>query len=482
MNQWFFAIFMVAVVGIFGTATSYAQIDDTVQTSEQVTLSDDLMSDPLALDLLKKIEQTKKWIAELEQKKYEENQAQKNLEEMRIKSLEILNQDLEEWERLWEKHTSRNAFETFVKKKPEYVQGVFWDQFEFKEQKVKAGREALKQVLLNGGSLKDARDAYNKAAETKRIELIEMNMQFNVNHKLAYYDQQMLFNSTGQFHPSEVTQLKLVQYYTDYRLDPAYLLANPNDDDASKYGSTNSNTECREGYVVVHRIKSDDYACITESTAQMWENSGIGEIVNRGKSHVFDENSLVPNIKTNPGTQCKEGHVVVYGISTSEYMCVTESTAKEMTSNGTGEFHDLLRYISGKDEYKIVLDKVYNINQEILKINQNYSLKQKNLNSEYDELIKNVEISIREDEKKLLTDYYSKTSMTKEDLAAQIMALRDTIESKKEEILKEKSRATTNLESELNDEMQSLVKQYQNNSEIQVIWNVDRLSYVAESR
>ncbi|MDH5555092.1 MAG: hypothetical protein OEX79_07865, partial [Nitrosopumilus sp.] len=146
---------------------TYAQTesnDNDVKIDEQVTLSDDLLSDPIAQDLLKKIEQTRKFIAELEQKEFEENQAKQNLEEKRILSLKHLQQDLEEWERLWEKHSSKNAFESFVSKKPEYVRGVFWDQFEFKEQKVKAGREALKQVLLDGGSLKDARDAYHKAA------------------------------------------------------------------------------------------------------------------------------------------------------------------------------------------------------------------------------------------------------------------------------------------------------------------------------
>ena len=38
------------------------------ETSEQVTLSGDLVNNPVAQDILKKIEQTKKWIKELEEK------------------------------------------------------------------------------------------------------------------------------------------------------------------------------------------------------------------------------------------------------------------------------------------------------------------------------------------------------------------------------------------------------------------------------
>ena len=144
-------------------------------------------NNPIAQDILEKIEQTKQWIADLEKRDYEKTQAQKELEEKRAIALERLNQDLIEWENLWANFTSRAAFERFVEGKPAPIQGVFWDQFEFKEMKVEAGRSALKEVMAKGGTLNQARAAYHKAAETKRIELIEMNAQFNVKHNLAYY-------------------------------------------------------------------------------------------------------------------------------------------------------------------------------------------------------------------------------------------------------------------------------------------------------
>lgn len=72
-----------------------------------------------------------------------------------------LNQDLTEWESLWEYCSPHNSFERFVETIPDSnIQDVFWDQFEFKEQKVKAGRDALKKVIASDGSLKDARQAY----------------------------------------------------------------------------------------------------------------------------------------------------------------------------------------------------------------------------------------------------------------------------------------------------------------------------------
>jgi len=259
--------------------TSNAQTSNyDVPVNEQVTLSEDLTNNPLAQDILKKIEQTKKWIAELEERDYEQLEKQRELEEKRRQSLEKLNQDLREWEILWDYYSPRNSYERFVDKIPDsQVQEVFWDQFEFKEQKVKAGRDALKKVIADGGSLRDARQAYLAAAETKRIELIEANSQFNVRHNLAYYNQQILFDREGQIVDSPVTGEQLRKYYEDFRTNPAYLDANPDDVTSwEEMQRTNENTECSEGQIVVHRFHADDYVCVTMETAEMWIRHGMG--------------------------------------------------------------------------------------------------------------------------------------------------------------------------------------------------------------
>jgi len=483
----FYLIFL-CMISVSLIQVTYAQTESNdnnndVKIDEQVTLSDDLLSDPIAQDLLKKIEQTRKFIAELEQKEFEENQAKQNLEEKRALSLKHLQQDLEEWERLWEKHSSKNAFESFVSKKPEYVQGVFWDQFEFKEQKVKAGREALKQVLLNGGSLKDARDAYNKAATTKKIELIEMNAQFNVKHNLAYYGQQQLFNSTGQFHPSPAAETSIAQYYTDYRLDPTYLLANPDDEYSANYGSNASlDMQCRSDYVVVHRTNQNDYVCIQESTAEIWERHEMGKIVGKEEKIQVDKNSMVQNVATNPGTQCLEGYTVLYHITESNYQCVSESTAEKWLNAGTGEVHDLLQYISGKDQYKIILDEVYEINQEISSIDEEYGLKLVQLETKYEDILKDVEKSAKQVEKDLLSEFHASQTMTKDDLGKKIIVVRDNLELEKKNIIQDKSNAIIFLESELKDMMLDVAKKYENDSDIEVIWSTVKSTYEAVPR
>ena len=443
---------------------SYAQ---TPSDSAPVAFSDNLLNDPVAQDILKKIEQTKKMIAELEQKEYEKNQAQENLQLMRDMSVQRLLQDLDEWERLWEKHSSRNAFDEFVSKKPSYVQGVFWDQFEFKEQKVNAGRIAMNQVLTNGGTVQDARSAYNDAASTQKIELIEMNAQSNIRHNLASHEEQQIFNSTGQVHMSDATRVKLADFYSDYSTLPSYVLANSDDANTSE-----TVTECKEGSVLVSRVTSGNRSCVDESVAKKWISNGIKGIVVSGIDLPASQ------MATNPGTECKEGHQVVYRIATSDYRCVSELSAKEMLENNTAENHTLIDYIAGKDKLKVREDIVHRINQEILKINHEYDLKKKTLDAKYGEALESGDLQAKQKMQDAIGEYRIK-NITKEDITSHILEIRTAMDAAQEAILKEKLDAANMLEAELRDGILEAVKGYENDPDIDVDW--DHLSETTDA-
>lgn len=453
----------------FGINPAFAQ--ESVDVSEQITLSKDLQNNPLAQDILKKIEQAKKMIEELKQKEYEMNQAKENLEEMRDMSIKRLTQDLDEWERLWEKYSSRNVYDSFVSQKPGYVQGVFWDQFEFKEQKVHAGRVAMSHVLLNGGTQQDAKNAYHKAAATTRIELIEVNAQFNVKHNLADYTEQQVFNSMGQIHSSPATQSKLAQFYTDYKLQPNYILANSNDKDMSKLNSEiNSNTQCGDGLVLVSRVTSETFACVDELIAKKWIDNGVkGIVVLDG--NISDEVSPISNVKTNPGTKCNEGYQVIYHIATSEYQCVLESIAKEMVDNNTAKIHTLTEYVLNKDKQKTTDDLIYEINQKILQINAEYSLKKSTLESKYDDLLKDEKLQAKQEMQLIIKEYKIDKTITKEDVTKLISKIRTTSDYIKENIIKEKLDALNNLELNLKNSLSKILKGYENNPDINVDWS-----------
>jgi len=66
--------------------STYAQTSD-VEISEQTTLSGDLLNDPITLEILQKIEESKRKIAKLEQQNFDNLQAQKFLEDRRAVAL-----------------------------------------------------------------------------------------------------------------------------------------------------------------------------------------------------------------------------------------------------------------------------------------------------------------------------------------------------------------------------------------------------------
>ncbi len=464
----------VFVFALFFTLNPiFAQTSEDV--GEQITLSKDLENNPLAQEILQKIEQTKKWIAELEQRNYENIEKQNELKEKKQQALNKLNQDLEEWEKLWEYYSPRNSFERFADKIPDSrVQDVFWDQFEFKEQKVNAGRTALKQVIADGGSLRDAIQAYRTASETKRIELIEVNSQFNVNRNLAYYSQQVLFDIEGKFVDSPITGEQLRKYHEDYRTNPEYLDVNPNDaiswDELRK---TNADTDCREGQTVIHRFHADDYVCVTISTAEMWIQHGMGEIVGDSQDLFQQEQSVTPL------TTCDEGFVVIFHKSTEKYSCILENTANEWIEQDIAEFHDSEEFIMKSIKKKESFLKIEEINQQIQNMENKLYDEKIELKKSYDKKYSDLLEQSRIEEKSITKYYYENTDMTKEELSKKIQDVREEYKDEKENVLKEKVMHIRDLEKEHDEKMVTLVQNYEFDLYVKIISSSGNTGYEA---
>ena len=466
----------------FGIAaqTSYAQnSNDDAIANEQITLSDNLVNNPLAQDILKKIEQTKKWIADLEQRNYEQLEKQRELEDKRQQSLAKLKQDLKEWESLWDYYSPKNSYERFVDKIPNSkVQDVFWDQFEFKEQKVKAGRDALKKVKADGGSLRDARHAYLAAAETKRIELIEANSQFNVKHNLAYYNQQILFDRQGQLVDSPVTGEQLRKYYEDFRTNPAYLDANPDDETSwEDVKRTNQNTECREEQIIVYRFHADDYVCVTMETAEMWIRHGMGEIT--GDS-IDDDPRDIQSVT--PLTRCDGGFRVIYNNETKKYSCISEDTANKWVDQGIAEFPNPEEYILKSIERKESSMEIEEINQQIREILNELEGEKITLKKQYDVTYDGLLSESREAEKSAIQDYNEDSDASKEELSETINYIREKYELDKKDILKDKIKDIKKLEREFKNKMTKFVQNYNDHPYVQIISNSGYIGYMAIAR
>jgi len=289
------AILGISVVFAFFFAINPVFAQESVDVSEQATISEDLENNPVAQDILKKIEKSKRWIAQIQQRDFEQSERQKELEQKRAEVLQILEKDLKKWEELWEYHTFDKMLERALENNPANATSTIYDHpLKFTASKINAGRDALHKVLQEGGEPKEARDAFVNAAKITRAEMLSVNILFNVLNNNAYYNQQILFGSDGNFN-MELSGEQLRKYYRDYRTNPEYLQANPFDKISWKdLGKNTPATECRSGYVLVYRIHVGDYVCTTEYTAEMWIRHKMGTIVNENfsKTQVVDIEKL----------------------------------------------------------------------------------------------------------------------------------------------------------------------------------------------
>jgi len=192
-----FAMFGV----IFGVLPSaYSQTSD-VETSEQTTFSGDLLNDPMALEILQKIEESKRKIAKLEQQNYDNLQAQKFLEDRRAVALERLNQKLILWEEKWYEFSPKVAYQKFIDKMPSGIKGIYAKQFEFTEKKHSYGVTAKTKALDRGMNSYESMVRFNDAAKSTVSEITEYNEKIQPNYaeslkkknseRMEYWDDMM---------------------------------------------------------------------------------------------------------------------------------------------------------------------------------------------------------------------------------------------------------------------------------------------------
>jgi hypothetical protein len=415
---------VASVLVLFSINLANAQ----VQTTQQVTLSGDLANDPVAQDILKKIEESKKQIEKLQQRDFERLQAKKELEERRTKAVGILQSELKEWEKLWEEFTFEYRFKKLGEKHSSGTSsGIFWDQHNYTNSKISAGRAALTQVIKNGGSPEEARFAYVDAAKVKRSELIDVNAIFNVQHNLAIYGQQILFDSNGKFH-DVISGEELRKYYEDFRTNPAYLDANKNDTKSWSAFSNDASTKCREGYVLVYRYHAQDHTCVTEQTSELWTSRGMGKIISE-----------------TPSVEQKTGKLFL--------------TIEQLREDRLEQ-------------------KIKNINNKINSMYDLYDKKLDDLGNKYELLGLDYDSQKREEEKKIIREFEAK-SISKEEMTRRITDVRAQYDILKETVLKEKIKSFEIMESKYKKELDDFVTSLETSSDVQIVVINEKPSYRA---
>lgn len=168
--------------------------------SSQFTIvaSDSIKNNPAAMEILEKIEIMKQKFAEMKQKEKERNERQKFLDEQRKIAENKMKEKLEALRKQYESNTPKAAFEKFVSNKPAKTHDVYWGMFDYQTSKVEEARKAMQEVLDKGGTYEEAREAYNKIAAIKRVTLIEITKNLNLQYGLADDETQKTFDIYGK--------------------------------------------------------------------------------------------------------------------------------------------------------------------------------------------------------------------------------------------------------------------------------------------
>ena len=400
----------------FAISPVFAQ--ESVDMSKQITLSGDLKNNPIAQDILKKIEKSKRWIAQMEQRNFETQERQKELEEKRTEVLQILEKDLKKWEDLWGYYTFDKILERVLENSPANSTSTIYDHpLKFTASKINAGRDALHKVLLEGGGPEEARTAFVNAAKITREEMAYANSLYNVLQNNAYYNQQILFSSSGTFEDS-ISGKELRKYYQDYRINPGYLQANPFDKLSwIDLGKNTLDTECRQEHVLVYRTNADDYVCTTEQTAEMWVRHNMGNLVNE----TFLESKDSVSVK-----QFKQDRIV---------------------------------------------KKVENLNSEINIMQKHYEKKLSDTKIRYNSIFTNLKFEQNGEEKKLIAKFNSNDKISKKTFTVNILDIQEKYVQLEANVLDEKLRILELLENQYQTGVHNFVKNYEFDSEIKIIWN-----------
>ena len=403
---------LVTMLSLGSANFAYAE----TMTGEQTTLSGNLQNNLVAQDILEKIEKSKRWIEKLQQRNFEATEKQKELEVKRTEVLQYLENDLKKWEELWGYYTFDNMLERALENSPaKNTDSIYDHPLKFTASKITAGHIALQNVLENGGTPEQARDAFVDAAKITRAEMLSANSIYNILNNNAHYNQQILFSTDGNFDLT-LSGEQLRKYYQDYRTNPEYLKANPFDKLSwEDLGKNNPGTECRIGFVLVYRINVDDYVCTTEYTAEMWVRHQMGTIV--------DE------------TFSKVTQIDVEKLQKDRVLKKVDNLNSKIN---TMQDHHKNKLVETKQDYELLF----------VKTNEKRTLEEKQA------IIKHG----TSDSKKIV-------------LSKEITGIREKYDALKEEMMDEKSRLLKIMNKQYREDMENFAQNYKHDSEMNLFWD-----------
>jgi len=182
---------VLSLFAILNTTQVFAISDDEIRATEKIK------NNPAMMQILKKIEPSKKILAEMQEGKKIQVQQNKAIQEARNAANARLNAELDSMDKNNEQFTPQSAFAKFVSKKPASVQDIYAAMFNYQQGKIKSAQDIREQILASGKT-KDAWDAYYKNSATSRSQMVSLNKGFNVKYANADAELQQVFDSKGK--------------------------------------------------------------------------------------------------------------------------------------------------------------------------------------------------------------------------------------------------------------------------------------------
>jgi preprotein translocase subunit SecD len=166
--------------------------------ADEIKATDQIKKNPAMMEMLKKIELSKKILAQMQEGKTIDNTKAQQMQELRNKVKASLAEEVNRMNKDYEQYNSQNAFAKFVSKKPGHVQPIYQAMFSYHQEKVSQAKSEYNKIISSGGKTKDAWDAYHKSSATNRIKLIQLNKDLSIKYGNADPAIQNTFDEKGK--------------------------------------------------------------------------------------------------------------------------------------------------------------------------------------------------------------------------------------------------------------------------------------------
>jgi hypothetical protein len=189
------ASILTSLIVVSGSGFAWAE---TGTENPAIKATDAIKNNPKAMSILQTIELFKQQYAAQQEQQRVIDAQQKQIEEQRKIADQDLQRDLAAINNQNNPTSPKNAFASFVTQVNNSTQSLFWDEYSFMQEKVQSGREAMHQVLQNGGTMAEAIQAYQNAASTHVTQLVDINKNLNIKYNLADKTTQDTFDKYGK--------------------------------------------------------------------------------------------------------------------------------------------------------------------------------------------------------------------------------------------------------------------------------------------